>query len=217
MDKKFLLTFFAALSFSISFSQDTLPKFSVRNVGNNRVIIGWVNNYELVKQISIQRSFDSLGIYKTILSVTDPNAIQNGFNDTKAPNDHMFYRLFVVLDKGAFYFTAAKKPVLDTISDGKGYELKTQPVNPTGFVPSSFVYTNREGYIYINLPDAPQNKYHIKFFEEDGTFLFELKNITERGLTLDKANFFHGGWFGFELYNGDRLLEKHKFYLAKMF
>jgi hypothetical protein len=45
MDKKFLLTFFAALSFSISFSQDTLPKFSVRNVGNNRVIIGWVNKH----------------------------------------------------------------------------------------------------------------------------------------------------------------------------
>src|SRR5687768_9566490 len=106
---KHLITILVLISLSpVVFSQDTLPKFSLRNVGNNRVIVGWVNNYPLVKQISIQRSFDSLGIYKTILSVTDPNAVQNGFADTKAPNSHMFYRLFVVLDKGEFYFTTAK-------------------------------------------------------------------------------------------------------------
>src|SRR5215210_8864686 len=86
-------------------AQDTLPKFSVKNFGNNRYIIGWVNTYGLVKQISIQRSHDSLKNYTTIMSVTDPNARQNGYADTKAPNDHMFYRLFVVLDKGQYYFT----------------------------------------------------------------------------------------------------------------
>ena len=67
-------------------AQDTLPKFSVRNVGNSRFIVGWVNNYPLVKQISIQRSHDSLKSFTTILSVTDPNSRQNGFVDTKAPN-----------------------------------------------------------------------------------------------------------------------------------
>jgi hypothetical protein len=201
--------------------QDTLPKFSLRNVGNNRIIVGWVNNYDLVKQISIQRSFDSLGIYKTVLSVTDPNAKQNGFADTKAPNDHMFYRLFVVLDKGQFYFTPTKKPILDTTTYVETRPVdpeikKTEPVNP-GFVPSPFVYTNKEGYVFINLPDAPQKKYHLKFFEEDGTLLFEIKNIKDKGLTLDKANFYHAGWFNFELYNDEKLVEKHKFYLAKMF
>jgi hypothetical protein len=222
MDRiKYLLIILIVLFLSpVVFSQDTLPKFSVRNVGNNRFIIGWVNNYPLVKQISIQRSFDSLGIYKTILSVTDPNAVQNGFNDTKAPNDHMFYRLFIVLDKGVFLFTTPKKPTMDTAWAGKGKEptdLKKDPTPAPGFVPSSYVYTNKEGYVFINLPDASQKKYHIKFFEEDGTLLFELKNITDKGLTLDKANFFHGGWFNFELYKDDRLLERHKFYLSKMF
>lgn len=201
------------------FSQDTLPKVSVRNVGNNRIIIGWVNNYPLVKQIGIQRSFDSLGIYKTILSVTDPNAVQNGFNDTKAPNDHMFYRLFIVLDKGVFFFTTPKRPILDTVRTAKEKEPepKKEPTIAPGFVPSPYVYTNKEGYVFINLPDAPRQKYHIKFFEEDGTPLFELKNISEKGLTLDKANFFHGGWFNFELYKDEKLLERHKFYLSKMF
>lgn len=213
-----LIPLIAMLVCNNALTQDTLPKFSVRNVGNNRVIIGWVNNYQQIKQISIQRAFDSLGIYKTILSVTDPSAVQNGFNDTKAPNDHMFYRLFIVLDRGQFFFTTPKKPVLDTTWTGKEkYSNAKTETNPLGFSPSSYVYTNREGYVFINLPDARQKKYHIKFFEEDGTPLFELKNITEKGLTLDKANFYHGGWFHFELYNDDKLLERHKFYLSKMF
>jgi hypothetical protein len=216
-----LLVLFTGLT---AFSQDTLPKFSVRNVGKQRIIVGWVNNYELVKQISIQRSFDSLGIYKTVISVTDPSAKQNGFADTKAPNDHMFYRLFIVQDKGVFFFTTPKKPILDTVSLTKEEKLeptteiiKTEPVKPAGFVPSVYVFTNKEGYVYVNLPDAAEKKYHIKFFEEDGSFLFEIKDIKDKGLTLDNANFFHGGWFRFELYNDEKLLEKHKFYLAKMF
>jgi hypothetical protein len=222
--KYFLILFIvSAYSFS-AISQDTLPKFSVRNVGNKRIIVGWVNSYDLVKQISIQRSFDSLGIYKTVISVTDPNAKQNGFADTKAPNDHMFYRLFVVQDKGVFFFTKPTKPVLDTVSLTKEEKLepepevvKIEPVKPVGFVPSIFVFTNKEGYVYINLPDASEKKYHIKFFEEDGSFLFEIKDLKEKGLTLDNANFLHGGWFNFELYNDEKLIEKHKFYLAKMF
>lgn len=222
---KYLFLLFASIHGIIAFSQDTLPKFSVRNVGKQRIIVGWVNNYELVKQISIQRSFDSLGIYKTVISVTDPNAKQNGFADTKAPNDHMFYRLFIVQDKGVFSFTTPKKPILDTIiavvkeekQETAPEVVKTEPPKPTGFVPSVNVFTNKEGYVYLNLPDAAEKKYRVKFFEEDGSFLFEVKDIKEKGLTLDNANFFHGGWFQFELYNDEKLLEKHKFYLAKLF
>jgi hypothetical protein len=47
--------------------------------------------------------------------------------------------------------------------------------------------------------------------------LFELKNINEPALTLDKTNFLHSGWFKFELYNDEKLVEKNKFYLAKEF
>lgn len=228
------------IRFSVS-AQDTLPKFSVKNVGNNRIILGWVNNYQMVKQISIQRSFDSLGIYKTILSVADPNAVQNGFADTKAPNDHMYYRLFIMLDKGMFFFSEAKKPVIDTARtvtkvtvDPQTGEKKitivkdstktdTTAIAPVPvikkpeYVPSVYVYTNGDGYLFVNLPDADQKKYRIKFYEEDKTFLFELKNIKEPALTLDKANFIHSGWFHFELYNDEKLVEKNKFYLARDF
>jgi hypothetical protein len=208
--------------------RDTLPQFTVQNVGNNRVIVGWINSYPITKQISIQRSFDSLKNYKTILTVTDPTAILNGFADTKAPNDHMFYRLFINLDQGQFFFTAPKKPqveldtttavtVIEKIKDTMKAIGKPPILKKPDFVPSFYVYTNPDGYVFINLPDADKKKYHIKFYEEDDNFLFELKNIKESALTLDKANFIHSGWFKFELYNDDKLVEKNKFYLSKEF
>ena len=220
-----LIFFLAAIAAS---AQDTLPKFSANNAGGNRVIIGWVNNYELVKQIGIQRSHDSSVNFKTILTITDPNAKQNGFLDKTAPNDHMYYRLFVVLDKGQYFFTPSKRPVIDTtrvnrdvITDKTKDTVNTEvkPIIPKKpeFVPSFYVYTNKDGYVFINLPDADKKNYHIKFFEEDESFLFELKNVKETGLTLDKTNFMHAGWFRFELYNDDKLVEKSKFYLSKDF
>ena len=227
MNRFFLL---AILSFTClsAFTQDTLPKFTVTNAGASRNIVGWVNTYGLVKQISVQRSFDSLTNFKTILSVADPNSRQNGFADTKAPNDHVFYRLFVVMGQGQFFFTAAKRPTVDSFrltknglidksKDSLNIGFKPGVPRRNDFVPSFYVYTNKDGYLFINLPDAGRKKYHIKFYEEDDSFLFELKNINEPALTLDKTNFLHSGWFKFELYNDEKLVEKNKFYLAREF
>jgi hypothetical protein len=91
-----------------------LPEFSVTTRGNGKVIIGWLNTYPVVTQINIQRSYDSLRNYKTILSVPDPNALQNGFVDTKAPTEFQYYRLFIVLDSGKYLFTKPKKARFDT-------------------------------------------------------------------------------------------------------
>jgi hypothetical protein len=238
--KSFLTILFITLCTS-ALAQDTLPKFTVRNVGKERYVISWVNNYEHVNQISIQRSFDSLKNFKTILSVADPNSRQNGFVDAQATNDHMFYRLFIVLSGGSFYFTGVKKPAMDTAqirtdatanvkqpainnpeqnSDNKDLSTKGNPseVKKDAFVPSFYVYTNkRDGNVSLNLPNADEKKYSIRFFEDDGTPLFEIKNIKETSLIVDKSNFLHAGWFRFELYEGDKLKEKHKFYLAKEF
>ncbi|MDP9229737.1 MAG: hypothetical protein M3O67_03570, partial [Bacteroidota bacterium] len=209
------------LFFNHLYAQDTLPKFSVKNPGNNRIIISWTNNYDLVKQINIQRSFDSLKNYTTILNVADPMNKQNGFADAKATNGHMFYRLFIVLDKGMFYFTEAKKPIPDTTRKGDVY---IKPANdtivktlPKGFVPSKYVFIQEDGYIHVNLPGAAEKKYSLKFYEEDGELLFELKDIKQSFFTLEKTNFYHAGWFGFELFENGILIERHKFFLSKDF
>ena len=234
------------------YAQDTLPKFSLRNVGSNRIIIGWVNNFQTIKQISIQRSFDSLSNFKTILTVADPTSPQNGYADTKGTNDHMFYRLYILLDKGSYIFSNVKKPVRDTIRKidpvtnqiimqngdtlvtAKPFVVTidkfptTDPVDvpnignnktrPNAFTPSLYVYTYRDGYVRISLPDNEKpKKYSIKFFKDDETFLFELKDIKERDFKIDKANFYSAGWFRFELYEDGKLFEKHKFYIEKDF
>jgi hypothetical protein len=213
-------------------AQDTLPNFSLKNIGNDRIVIGWVNNYSNAKQISIQRSFDSLSGFKTILSVADPSALQNGFVDNKATNDHMFYRIYIMLEKGIFLFSDAKKPVADTsfranFPNGTGKLTEINPGNTPnvnnkphldGFLPSLYVYTHRDGYVKVSLPGSEKpKKYSIKFFEEDDTFLFELKEVKEKSFKIDKANFYHAGWFRFELYEDGKLREKHKFYLEKDF
>lgn len=215
------------------YAQDTLPKFSVRNVGNNRIIVGWTNTFETIRQISIQRSFDSLSGFKTILTVADPKSPQNGYVDTKAPNDHMFYRLYILLEKGVYLFSDTKKPILDTLRKSAfndrlnqsgenetigipNFGLNGKP-KPEVFTPSLHVYTYKDGYVRINLPEDKEKKYSIKFFEDDYTFLFELKDIKQRTFKIDKANFYHAGWFRFELYEDGILLEKHKFYLQKDF
>ncbi|MEO5947936.1 MAG: hypothetical protein ABIP79_14050 [Chitinophagaceae bacterium] len=229
----FLLLIFSSFTACKLYAQDTLPKFSLNNVGNNRIIVSWTNTLADVKQISIQRSFDSLSGFKTILTVLDPDLPQNGFVDMTATNDHMFYRLYIQQERGMYQFSNTKKPVKDTTnglfntmypggfpgSDPDGKPNSIYPKNqPPGFIPSLHVYTYRDGNVNINLPDEEKpKKYSIKFFDEEGEFLFELKDIKEKNFKIDKANFFHAGWFTFELSEDGKLIEKHKFYLEKDF
>jgi len=238
--KKLILSvlFFFTITDTLLYAQDTLPKFTVKNIGNNRIILSWTNKFENIKQISIQRSTDSLTKYKTILTVPDATASQNGFVDTKAPNDRMFYRLYILLDKGAFLFSNVRRPVPDSArkeeirkpvdivmnADSiKTPTIVTPKYKSTGFVPSLYVYTSKDGYVRIKLPDdniidgKPAKKYSIKFFEDNETFLFELKEIKEKAFRIDKADFYHAGWFRFELYEDGKLFEKNKFYLEKDF
>jgi hypothetical protein len=225
------------------FAQDTLPKFSVKNVGNGRIIVSWINNFGLVKQIGIQRSFDSVKNYKTILSVPDPMNKQNGYADTKAPAPNMFYRLFIVLEGSMFTFSTAKRPVVDSAQinveaeqrksldpfsidvnkpaknidstlKASGFDSKNRP---NIWVPSIYVYTARDGNVHLNLPETDTKKYSVKFYDENNNFLFEVKDLKESSLILDKTNFYHAGWFKFELFADDKLKEKNKFYIEKEF
>lgn len=85
------------------------------------------------------------------------------------------------------------------------------------FKASSFIYVNKDGFINISLPPNPQKKYSIKFFEENGASLFEINNIKETSLIIDKTNFVHAGWFLFELYEDTNLKEKNRLYIPKDF
>lgn len=267
------------------FAQDTLPKFTLKNVGKNRIVVSWTNPFPTIAQLSIQRSYDSVKGYKTIMTMADPTTPQNGYVDTKAPDGRQFYRLYIMLEGGRYMFSNAKRPMNDTsylqrikvdtnvlrnVSRDSLLRLRAGLTNinrpdlgkanvldslfildsllrvapvpaviklgsfqtgdsasmpnavviknrPTAFVPSLYVYTNKDGYVKVSLPEEGNKKYMIRFFDEDESLLFELKDIKAKNFKIDKANFFHAGWFRFEIYEDGKLLEKHKFYLEKDF
>jgi hypothetical protein len=268
-------------------AQDTLPKFTLVNKGNNRIIVSWTNTYgAAIRQLTVQRSADSLKNFTSILTLPDPTVPQNGYVDTKAANGHMFYRLYILLDGGKYIFSKSKRPFQDTLKT-KTVAKENQPgdqriqedpalreslkpkempermiyikrrdtlVGQLGersikrfrdsvatktkdtlsfntadtivikpfvpkevYKPSRFVFTEKDGNVKIALPDAAIKKYTLRFFDETNTPVFEIKQVKEKILILDKVNFIHSGWFKFELMEDGLLKEKHKLFIPKDF
>jgi hypothetical protein len=83
--------------------------------------------------------------------------------------------------------------------------------------PSIYVFTNNKGYVTIALPEVKKHEYHLKFFNNKNELLFQMNNIQENYLVVDKSNFLQAGWYFFELYEDHQLKEKNKFYLEKDF
>ena len=212
--QKFLTLSLVLLLSQQLFSQDTLPKISVSNISDH-ILISLTNPYVSLTTINIQRSFDSTKNFTTIGSVLDVSNKRNGFIDSKPLSLSMYYRVFLSFEGGTYIFTKSSRPIKDTskaLPDIKDFQQST--VN-TWFVPSKFIYTGRDNNVIISLPDAPKKKYLVKFFEENGAFIFELSKITEPYLTLDKVNFLHAGIFDFEIYENGQLMEKHKVYVPR--
>ena len=232
--RPFILTLICIFSLIYSQGQDTLPGFTVKN-RFGKIIISWTNPFDSLVQISIQRSPDSLKGFKTIQTIPDPKAITNGFLDAKAPNTTQFYKIYVQRPGGRYLFTKSQKPVVDSSRTVK-YELANNkptdikyvngvpqidsakvkvPDLKNVFTPSIFVYTNREGNVVVALPEQKIKAYSLKFYLPDGTPIFQMSQVKETMLTLDKSNFQRSGWFNFELYENNVLKEKSKLFIPK--
>ncbi len=81
------------------------------------------------------------------------------------------------------------------------------------FQPSAFIFSNEEGNLVLLLPEAEKRLYHLHIFKEDGTPIFKMKNIKEKHLIVDRSNFYQSGWFRFDLFDGDHLKEKNRFFI----
>jgi hypothetical protein len=278
--KKTFLSFFG-FCWLFANSQDSLPDFSVINKGNNRIVISWNNTYKITRQITIQRSEDSLTNFRSIVSVPDPMNKQNGYLDTKAPDDKMFYRLYIHIDGSYFLYSKSKRPLPDgfvppkiIVPEKNNEQIITAPAvdsnlikvlnkistpqiaesvytseevlllqkyknnklikipdsisrkidvvlklksRPELILPMYRIVSNKDGLVQVNLNDFLEKKYTIRFYEEDSSFLFELKNIKEASFLLDKSNFHHAGWFKSELYDNGKLIETNRFFISKDF
>jgi hypothetical protein len=285
---------FAAISFN-AISQDTLPRFTLEDKGNGRIIISWRNPYPNLIQLAVQRSYDSIKRFSTVYSSTSPELPVNGFSDKIVPGLKPYYRIFYVMQGGAYYFTKSKRidaAIVSTstnnvASTGAAVDSRRDQMNPETvdalngktadslayppdkqffikiadslyatlvtkqmlnfrdsvlfntkdtlyqlnentillgiYVPpyiqkaSEFVFTDKDGYVVIKLADVDKKRYDVLFMEEDETPVLELKAIKESFLIIDKTNFYHGGWFKFELKENGRVKERNKVFLAKDF
>jgi hypothetical protein len=200
-------------------AQDTLPHFQVFNT-NGRIYTAFYNPYVSAAQVNIERSYDSTKNFTTIYAIADPKQGRVTFMDAKAPNDHMYYRIFIQLT-GRYSFTPSQQPVIMISSPilsreeagaaSNGAERNKKPE----WVPSIHVFTDDYGNVKVELPPPFGKKYEIKFFDDQNNPVFELNDIVDLPLTLDKSNFLHAGWFFFELYINGVLSEKNKFLLSK--
>jgi hypothetical protein len=106
----------------------------------------------------------------------------------------------------------------DTIIFIDGDTLLIKPFVPIEvYKVSPYVFTGKLGNIHVSLPDADKRHYAVRFFDETNKLMFELTEIKDPILILDKTNFQHAGWFRFELYDGTVLKEKNKFFIPKEF
>jgi len=285
---------FVAISFN-AIAQDTLPRFTLEDKGNGRIIISWRNPYPNLIQLAVQRSYDSLKRFSTVYSSTSPELPVNGFSDKIVPGLKPYYRIFYVMQGGAYYFTKSKRIDAAIVSTGNNvassgsaaidsrrdqmneetvdalkskkadslayppdkkffikiadslyatlithdmlrfrdsilantkdtlYQLNENTILLGIYVPpyiqktSEFVFTDKDGYVVIKLADVDKKRYDVLFMEEDETPVLELKAIKEPYLIIDKTNFYHGGWFKFELKENGRVKERNKVFLAKDF
>lgn len=106
-------------------AQQTLPHITVKN-NNGNIIVSWRNEYPLeVKNINIQRSFDSLKNFTTIGAVLNPQNIENGFVDMNPPYNKMYYRVFISFNAGEYMFSESTRPIKEVLPP---LPIITQPV-----------------------------------------------------------------------------------------
>ncbi len=106
----------------------------------------------------------------------------------------------------------------DTITMSSRDTIVIRPFRPKEvFGLSRYIFIDKAGLIHVELPWYARRKYLVKFFEEDLSPLFEIKEIRDATLLLDKANFMKAGWYYFEIFEDGKLLEKNRVFVSRDF
>ncbi|MFT4203755.1 MAG: hypothetical protein QM610_07530 [Chitinophagaceae bacterium] len=208
MQKKWwclLVVFFSSLSLLWA-QQKPLPDFFIHRGNQNAVVISWVNNFgDECIQLNVQRSYDSLTNFKTLFSTPAPQLPTNGYTDRNAPPGRVFYRIFYMLNSGAYFFTTVKKPEdITTASEGNGSNAASSMlINPV-VMGNSMVSKNRTGNILVTLRTPDVYNYKMVIYNQQGNkTLYTIKRFPDATLILDKGTFLRKGRYRFQIwYNG---------------
>jgi hypothetical protein len=76
---------------------------------------------------------------------------------------------------------------------------------------SGIVRHQRNGDIIIAPPADALGRYRVRFFDDQQSLLFEIRQIHDPLLIIEKYNFGHAGRFVYELYKDNGLVERVSF------
>jgi len=239
-----LFSLFICISTSLK-AQEALPGISVAQSGNKVIVSWKNEYENPVAALTIQRSYDSLKNFTTIGSVLNPQNKENGYADANPPYLKMYYRVFVAFEGGTYIISPSVTPTMDSLykytkplvwySWQLGPNLSNRvpivstpdpvfdlppanpnlSVKPTTHLPSKWIYTAKDNNVVLHLPAAATKKYTAVFYDELDRKIFELNNLKEEYLIIEKVNFVRSGWYSFELFDNGKLVEKNKFFVPK--
>ena len=81
-------------------------------------------------------------------------------------------------------------------------------------VPSGIVRHEKNGDIVITIPAGALGRYKVRFFDAKDELLFEIRQIRDPLLIIEKYNFDHAGLFRYELYRDNGLVERRSFRIS---
>lgn len=212
-----------------------LPNLSAL-IKTGKIQLDFISGFREVAQIGVQRSLDSVMNFYTIGYVGNLNELRLSYQDFKPLPGSNYYRLFIQFKNGRYMFSKTVMAVPDSTIDASqklsaadvkeailaAKEAHNGKITPEErekeeikvvWHPSNYIYTTADGNVNIKLPDAGQKKYSVKFYEQDGSFLFEINEVKEPFLILEKAIFLHAGWFNFEIVEDGKSFEKWNLFI----
>lgn len=214
--------------FITTLSNAQVPQLPAMNITTDQAknILAWVNQYDGVKLIAIQRSLDSVKNFVTIGSFNAPKKGEMSFVDERPMPGKNHYRILVLFAGDVEWYSNTYKVTMDSslIANSVLHRIESGITNSksgTGnsnnpsatssvfyYTPSTHVYTNPyTGHINISLDDALSQKYNIKFYTPESKEILRISRITKPMLVLDKNNFNAKGTYQFKLFDGNDLVE----------
>jgi hypothetical protein len=76
---------------------------------------------------------------------------------------------------------------------------------------SGYIRREKNSDLVIEIPNVANGKYRLRFYDENGRFLFEVRQIHDSYLVVEKYNFLHAGSFRYELYKDNQVIESREF------
>jgi hypothetical protein len=122
-----------------------------------------------------------------------------------------FNRLGRIFLSGIVFLLLAREAQAGNFAGKKTlYSRDTALANRT----SGIVRHQKNGDIVITPPADALERYRIRFFDDKQSLLFEVRQIHDPLLIIEKYNFGHAGKFVYELYKDNGLVEKASFQIA---